>query len=187
SLPPENIIRAIRVQMRYVRYSQAAHVLIVRGGLFTLCSSTLSSLLPLLAKHGLRLYSTGFGILLGSFGMGAIIAAIVILPKFRPKASVESLITGSMAILTIVIFMMGYLRDFAILYIVMGLGGATYIMILSKFYTIGMKSAPKWIGAKVLAVYLLILNGGLAVGSVIWGTIANIFGIPITLSTASLA
>src|SRR5262249_53157823 len=25
SLPPENIIRAIRVQMRYVRYSQAAH------------------------------------------------------------------------------------------------------------------------------------------------------------------
>jgi MFS family permease len=34
SLPPENIIRAIRVQMRYIRYSQAAHVLIVRAGLF---------------------------------------------------------------------------------------------------------------------------------------------------------
>jgi hypothetical protein len=39
SLPPENIIRAIRVQMRYIRYSQAAHVLIVRAGLFTPCSS----------------------------------------------------------------------------------------------------------------------------------------------------
>ena len=65
---------------------------------------------------------------------------------------------------------MGYLRDFAILCIVMGLGGVAYITILSKFYTIGMKSAPKWIGARVLAVYLLILNGGLAVGSVIWGT-----------------
>jgi hypothetical protein len=50
-----------------------------------------------------------------------------------------------------------------------------------------MKSAPKWIGARVLAVYLLILNGGLAVGSVIWGTIANTFGIPVTLSVASLA
>ncbi|MBD0300204.1 MAG: MFS transporter, partial [Nitrososphaera sp.] len=47
--------------------------------------------------------------------------------------------------------------------------------------------APKWIGARILAVYLLILNGGLAVGSVIWGTIANTFGIPITLSIASLA
>jgi len=70
---------------------------------------------------------------------------------------------------------------------VMGLGGVAYIMILSKFYTIGMKSAPKWIGARVLAVHLLILNGGLAVGSVIWGTIANTFGIPITLSVASLA
>src|SRR5919107_4933380 len=46
SLPPENIIRAIRAQIRYVRYSQAAHVLIVRAGLFTLCSSALLSLLP---------------------------------------------------------------------------------------------------------------------------------------------
>src|SRR5215208_4207169 len=187
SLPPENIIRAIRAQIRYVRYSQAAHVLIVRAGLFTLCSSALLSLLPLLAKHELRLDSTGFGLLLGSFGMGAIIGGIVILPKLRPKISVESLITGSMGLLAVVILTTGYIRDFAILCIVLGLGGVAYITILSKFYTIGIKSAPKWIGARVLAVYLLILNGGLAVGSVIWGTVANVFGIPITLLVASLA
>ena len=186
SLPPENIIRAIRVQMRYIRYSQAARVLIVRAGLFTLCSSALLSLLPLLAKHQLGLDSTGFGLLLGSFGMGAIIGGIVILPRLRPKASVESLITGSIALLAIVTFTMGYVRDFAILCLVMGLGGAAYITILSKFYTIGVKSAPRWIGARVLAVYLLILNGGLVVGSIIWGTVANTCGIPDTLLVASL-
>ncbi len=74
-----------------------------------------------------------------------------------------------------------------ILCIVMGAGGVAYITIFSELYTIGMKSAPRWIGARVLAVYLLILNGGLAVGSVIWGMIANTIGIPITLSVASLA
>src|SRR5919198_1197983 len=187
SLPPENIIRAIRVQMRYVRYSQAAHVLIVRAGLFTLCSSALLSLLPLLAKRELGLDSTGFGLLLGSFGMGAIVGGIIILPRLRSKASVESLITGSIALLAIVTFTMGYVQDFVILCIVMGLGGAAYITIISKFYTIGLKSAPKWIGARVLAVYLLILNGGFVVGSVIWGSVANVFGIPITLLVASLA
>lgn len=187
SLPPENIIRAIIAQIRYVRYSQPAHVLIVRAGLFTLCSSALLSLLPLLAKNELRLDSTGFGLLLGSFATGAIIGGIVILPKLRPNISVESLITGSIGLLAIVIFATGYTRDFTILCIIMGLGGVSYITILSKFYTIGMKSAPKWIGARVLAVYLLVLNGGLAVGSVIWGIIANSFGIPITLSIASLA
>ena len=46
---------------------------------------------------------------------------------------------------------------------------------------------PKWIGARVLAVYLLILNGGLAIGSIIWGSMANTLGIQITLSVASLA
>src|SRR6188472_801535 len=187
SLPPENIIRAIRVQMRYVRYSQAAHVLIVRAGLFTLCSSALLSLLPLLAKRELGLDSTGFGLLLGSFGIGAIACGIVILPRLRPKTSVESLITISMALLAIVIFTMGYVRNFGILCVVMALGGAAYITIISKFYTIGIKSAPRWIGARVLAIYLLILNGGFVVGSVLWGTVANLFGISITLLVASLA
>jgi MFS family permease len=187
SLPQENIVRAIRVQIRYVRYSQAAHVLMVRAGLFTLCSSALLSLLPLLAKRELGLDSTGFGVLLGSFGMGAIVCGIVVLPRLRAKTSVESLITGSIALLAIVTFTVGYERDFGILCIAMALGGSAYITILSKFYTIGIKSAPKWIGARVLAIYLLILNGGLVVGSVIWGTVANIFGIPITLLVASLA
>jgi predicted MFS family arabinose efflux permease len=187
SLPPENIIRAIRVQLRYVRHSNAAHVLIIRAGLFTLCSSALLSLLPLLAKRELGLDSTGFGLLLGSFGMGAIIGGIIILPQLRSRVSVESLITGSIAILAIVTFIMGYAREFDILCIVMGLGGAAYITILSEFYTIGMKSAPKWIGARVLAIYLLILNGGLVVGSLLWGTIANIFGISLTLLVSSLS
>jgi MFS family permease len=187
SLPPENIIRAIRVQMRYVRYSQAVHVLIVRAGLFTICSSALLSLLPLLAKRELGLDSTGFGLLLGSFGMGAIVCGILILPRLRAKASVESLITGSIALLAIVIFTMGYARDFGILCMVMGIGGAAYITIISNFYTIGIKSAPKWIGARVLAIYLLVLNGGSVVGSVMWGTVANVFSIPITLLVASLA
>jgi len=119
--------------------------------------------------------------------MGAIVCGIVILPRLRPKASVESLITGSIALLAIVTFTIGYVRNFGILCMVMALGGAAYITILSRFYMIGVKSAPKWIGARVLAIYLLILNGGLVVGSVIWGTIANVFGIPFTLLVASLA
>lgn len=50
TLPPENIMGAIRAQIRYVRYSKAAHVVIVRAGLFAICGSSLLSLLPLLAK-----------------------------------------------------------------------------------------------------------------------------------------
>lgn len=187
SLPPENIIRAIRVQLRYIRYSQAARVLIVRAGLFTLCSSALLSLLPFLSRHELGLDSTGFGLILGSFGMGAIIGGIIILPRLRPKISVESLILGSIVLLSIVTFAIGYLQDFRIICIAMALGGAAYIAILSTFYTIGAKSAPIWIGARVLAIYLLVLNGGLAIGGVIWGTVANVFGIQITLSVASIA
>jgi predicted MFS family arabinose efflux permease len=187
SQPPENIIVAIRAQLRYIRHSQAAHVLIVRAGLFTLCSSALLSLLPLLVRHELRLDSTGFGLLLGSFGTGAVIGGIALLPKLAPRFSIESLFTISIGVLAAVIFMMAYVQDFSILCTIMAIGGVAYIATISRLYTIGMQSAPKWIGARVLAVYLLVLNGGLAIGSVLWGITANIIGIPVTLSIASLA
>ena len=132
-LPPENIIGAIRAQIRYVRHSQAAHVLMVRAGLFTLCSSALLSLLPLLAKHELRLDSTGFGLLLGSFGTGAIIGGIAILPKLQSRVSIESLMTCSIGLLAMVIFTMGYVRDFGILCMVMGAGGVAYIPYYQNF------------------------------------------------------
>ena len=118
--------------------------------------------------------------------MGAIACGIVILPRLRPKTSVESLITISIVLLAIVMVTMGYVQNFGILCMVMALGGAAYITIISKFYTIGIKSAPRWIGARVLAIYLLILNGGFAIGSVLWGTVANLFGISIALLVASL-
>src|SRR6476646_4036559 len=81
SLPRENILRAMHAQIRYIRYSKAVHILIVRSGLFTLCSSALLSLLPFLVKHELGLDSIGFGLLLGSFGMGAVFGGIAILSK----------------------------------------------------------------------------------------------------------
>jgi MFS-type transporter involved in bile tolerance (Atg22 family) len=115
SLPQENLIRAIHVQIRYIRYSRASRVLIVRAGLFTLCSSALLSLLPYFAKYELGLDSTGFGMLLGSFGMGAIIGGIEFLPRLRPKVSVESMIIGSIALLSMVTFSVGYIQDFGIL------------------------------------------------------------------------
>ena len=174
ALPRENIVRAMRAQIRYIRYSKAVHILIVRPGLFTLCSSALLSLLPFFTKHELGLDSIGFGLLLGSFGMGAVIGGIAILPKIKIYGFGRILISCSIVLLALVMFLVGFVPNFSLLCIIMLLGGMAYITILSEFYTIGMKYAPKWIGSRVLAVYLLILNGGLAIGSIIWGIITNI-------------
>jgi hypothetical protein len=135
-----------------------------------------------LVRHELRLDSTGFGLLLGSFGTRAVIGGIALLPKLAPRFSIESLFTISIGVLAAVIFMMAYVQDFSILCTIMAIGGVAYIATISRLYTIGMQSAPKWIGARVLAVYLVVLNGGLAIGSVLWGITANIIGIPVTLS-----
>jgi hypothetical protein len=39
------------------------------------------------------------------------------------------------------------------------------------------KVSPPWVRARAISVFLLVLQGGLAVGSVIWGSVAERFGI----------
>lgn len=183
----ENITGAIRAQLRYVRYSHAPRILIVRVGLFVICGSAILSLLPLFAKYELGLNSTGFGFLLGSFGIGGVIGGLIVAPKLRQMTSIESLITWFTGLLALTVFAMAYMRDFPLLLVIMAVGGVAWIIIFSNFYVIGLKSTPRWIGARMISIYLLMIYGGLAIGSILWGFVASFFGIPMTLSLASIA
>jgi hypothetical protein len=47
-------------------------------------------------------------------------------------------------------------------------------------------AVPEWVRARALAVYLLVVQGGMAAGSVLWGVIAEHVGIPLALLVAAL-
>ena len=79
--------------------------------------------------------------------------------KLHPKVSVESLITGSITLLAIVTFSIGYVQDFTIVFMAMVIGGAGYITILSTFITkyreinLHQNRIPR---SSTLAIYLLV-------------------------------
>jgi hypothetical protein len=57
----------------------------------------------------------------------------------------------------------------------------------STLTTAAQTSLPAWVRARGLSVYLLIFQGAMAVGSVIWGEIATRFGLRITMLVAGAA
>src|SRR6267143_4257532 len=76
-LPPETLGGATLAAFRYVRYSPGIRTLLLRSACVIFFSSAFWALLPAVARE-LSKSSVGYGLLLGFFGMGAVIGAIVL-------------------------------------------------------------------------------------------------------------
>lgn len=184
-LPPERVFGAMRAALRYIRHSPHIHGLFVRDLAFSIFGSALMALLPILTRHDLHLTSTGFGILVGCFGLGAIINGFVILPRLPKKLSIEWRVGGAIVIFAGTMVILAYKPDFVILCLAMIAGGIAQLTIISSLNFATYRSAPKWVGIRVLAVHILVFQAGMTGGSVLWGILANHFGVPNTLIFAS--
>src|ERR1700678_2661965 len=105
ALPREHVGEAIRAGGRYVAASPVLRVILIRAGLFIFFASAVWALLPLTAQSALHLGSGGYGLLLGSVGIGAVGGA-GLLPRLRARLSPDVMLTAGsigMAAVTLVL------------------------------------------------------------------------------------
>jgi hypothetical protein len=57
------------------------------------------------------------------------------------------------------------------------IGGSGWIVFISLFNVLILNLTPDWVRARVLAVSMLVFQGGVAAGSAAWGALAARFGI----------
>jgi MFS family permease len=68
----------------------------------------------------------------------------------------------------------------------MVVGGAGWMIFISILNTMVQQLAPSWVRARVLAVFLLVGQGSLTLGSVVWGLTAEHSGIAFALVIAAI-
>jgi MFS family permease len=170
-LPAETLTGATLAALRYVRYSPDVIKLLIRAACLILFASAFWALLPAIARnlsHG----SLGYGFMLGSFGVGAVVGAIA-LQRAQAAFSMEKVISGATIVFALVVFGIAAERILWLLCIFSLFGGAAWTVFMSAFNTLIQKLAPDWVRARVLAVYLLAFQGSMALGSLVWGIIAD--------------
>ena len=94
ALPPERFASAMRAGGRYVRNSPVVRRMLLRVVLFVLPGAAIWALLPVVADELLRTSSTGYGLLLGSLGVGAVLGA-ALLPLVAGRLSPNQLLVVS--------------------------------------------------------------------------------------------
>jgi hypothetical protein len=185
AMPPEHILGAMRAGLRYIRHAPELRSSLVRTGVFILCGSALWALLPLQARHGLGLGSFGYGVLLGCIGAGAVTGA-AFLPNARRKLSNNSLVVGASVLFASMMAVLAYARVPVVAGAAMIFAGSAWTTIMSSLNTATQTSAPRWVRARALAIYLLVFMGGMAAGSAAWGAVATHVGVSKALTYAAL-
>jgi MFS family permease/quinol monooxygenase YgiN len=184
-LPAETITGATVAALRYVRHSPGITALTVRSGIVMFFASAILALLPSIA-HRLGNSSLGYGFLLGCFGAGAIVGALLMQPA-RARWSMDAVVSTAIAVLGVSIAWTGMVRAVNTLGLLMLLAGATWIAFISLFSALVQRMAPDWVRARVVAVFMLVFQGGLAAGSAFWGLVAERAGVDAALLWAGVS
>ena len=182
--PAETVGGATVAALRYVRHSPEIRTLTYRSGIVMFFASATLALLPLVARRASE-SPLGYGLLLGCFGVGAVLGALLIQPA-RARWSLNAVVSWAVGVFGATVVGTGALRGMAGLAAVMLVGGGAWIIFLSLLAAAVQNLAPDWVRARVLAVFMLFFQGGVAAGSALWGSLAERLGIERALVWAGL-
>jgi predicted MFS family arabinose efflux permease len=179
-LPRERLNRAIVSGVRYIANSPSIKIVLTRTLVTGVIGGSVSALMPLVARDLLHGGAQTYGIMLGAFGMGAVIGALNI-------AAVRKRMSGEAAIRACALSMGGAIaavalsREPVLTAAALVVAGAMWMLAVALF-NIGVQlSAPRWVAGRSLAAFQASIAGGIAIGSWGWGRLTDAAGVEAAL------
>jgi predicted MFS family arabinose efflux permease len=185
ALASEHVGEAIRAGGRYVAASPALRVVLLRSALFVFFASSIWALLPLTARSELHLGSGGYGLLLGCVGVGAV-AGAALLPRLRARMTPGAMLSTGSVVVGALALVLAYVHVTALVGVALALGGTAWILVLSTLNSVYQSSLPGWVKARGMGFYLIVFQGGNAIGSAAMGIAAGQAGLSPTLLAAAI-
>ncbi len=182
-LPPENMLMAMGAGVRYARLSPDIRTVLIRGSVFGVLGSSVWSLLPLVARDLIGGNAVTYGVLLGAFGIGAVIGALSS-TSLRLRYKNEVIVQFSTVGFGLGCIVTAVSSWHALSMVALMVGGASWVLALSTFNVTVQTSSPRWVVGRTVSIYQMVTFGGLAIGSWLSGLVASRFGLVSCLVSA---
>ncbi len=183
-LAAEHVWEAVSAGGRFVRSAPNLRIVLLRSLLFMGFASALWALLPVVARGPLGLDAGGYGLLLGSVGIGAVAGAFL-LPPLRARLALNALVALASLAYAAALLVIGLLETVPFVVGALVLAGLSWIAVLSSLNASAQTLLPDWARARGLAYYTLSFQGGQAAGALLWGALAGIAGLEVALAVAA--
>jgi MFS family permease len=183
-LPRERLNRAIVSGVRYIANSPSIRIVLTRTLVTGLIGGSVSALMPLVARDLLHGGAQTYGIMLGAFGMGAVIGALNI-GELRKRMSGEAAVRACALTMAGAIAAVALSRQPVLTAAALVVAGAAWMLAVALF-NIGVQlSAPRWVAGRSLAAFQASIAGGIAIGSWGWGRLTDAAGVETALMVSA--
>ncbi|MBS0528484.1 MAG: MFS transporter [Proteobacteria bacterium] len=185
-LPREQLQRAIISGVRYISNSPPVRIVLARTLVTGIAGGSISALMPLVARDLLHGGAQTYGIMLGAFGMGAVIGALNI-SEVRKRLTGEASVRACALIMGVAIAVVGVSHEPVLTAAALVVAGSVWMLAVALF-NIGVQlSAPRWVAGRSLAAFQASIAGGIAIGSWGWGHLTDVVGVKTALLVSGTA
>jgi MFS family permease len=185
-LPPEPLGTAIAAGLRYVMLSPHLVAILLRCFLHAVPIVAVPALMPIVARDLLGGGATTFGILLGGFGVGAMLGALSS-ATLRHRFTSDALLRLLSALACVAMLGIGQSRWAAVTFLAHVLAGSVWTLAFANFNIAVQLSSPRWVTGRMLATYQTVAFASMALGSWWWGEFAHAAGLREALSVAGVS
>ena len=185
-LPPERMARAVISGVRYIVHSPPIRIVLGRTLVTGIAGGSVSALMPIVTRDLLHGGAQTYGVMLGAFGMGAVIGALNI-SALRGRLGDEVSIRLCMIVMGVFVAVVALSRSPVLSGIALVFAGAAWTASVTVFNVGVQLAAPRWVAGRALAAYQAAISGGIALGSWVWGSTASVIGVEETLLISGAA
>jgi hypothetical protein len=173
----ENFFQACATAVHYVRYAPGVQVILTRQVLFSGLVAAIPALLPVIALKELHMDAGNLGLLYTSMGVGSVITASFLLPWGRARYAPNALSRLAAYLLVLVIFLMAFVHQTQLFLIVAAFAGVAWTSAANELWLAGQRAMPGWARGRMNAMVIMFSEGAMALGGIICGATAQIFGV----------
>jgi MFS family permease len=148
-------------------------------------TSGLTSVMPVVAKENLDVSASGFGLLSGALGVGAV-AAVWVLPRVRGAMSTEMVVLSAAAVWSIGTTLFANTNQMWIAFVAILICGIGTMAMLNTMFSTFMVQLPDWVRGRGSSLAMLMVWLGASIGAFGWGLGASTFGVSTALTSSAI-
>ena len=185
-VPSESFFKSFRTVIGYVRSAPGFQVVLARNCLFALFISAIPALMPVLGLKVLHLSSSNLGLLFTSMGIGSVAGAAFVVPWLRTHFSSDFIMLSANLLIVLAYALVALARQAEAVFVVAALAGMGWTLSASELWVTVQRAMPDWARGRLNATVIMISQGAMVLGGVIWGSAAAIAGASYTFIGAAV-
>jgi MFS family permease len=169
----------------YIRQTRTVQNILCRSAIFSSFVAVVPALTPVLLLKELHLDGSSLGLVFASMGVGSVVSAILILLWLRSRFSSQVLIMIAQVALASIYLLMATVHHCVYCLIPMALAGASWTLAGSELWVLAQRAFLNSVRGRLSAIMMIISQGAMALGGIVWGLSGQIAGTQPALAGAA--